>query len=71
MSVPGVDHVGERPLEEMVEKASQQAVVLAREQVDVAWRELAAGRDRPVPEPPWCRAVSFWVHSLPEPAPPL
>jgi hypothetical protein len=42
MSVPGVDQVGERPLEEMVQKASQQAVVLAREQVDVALRELAA-----------------------------
>jgi len=42
MSVPGVDQVGERPLEEMVQKASQQAVVLAREQVDLARRELAA-----------------------------
>jgi hypothetical protein len=42
MSVHGVDQVGERPLEEMVQKASQQAVVLAREQVEVALRELAA-----------------------------
>jgi putative superfamily III holin-X len=42
MSVPGVDQVGERPLEEMVQTASQQAVVLAREQVDLARRELAA-----------------------------
>lgn len=42
MSVPGVDQVGERPLEEMVQKASQQAVVLAREQVDVARRDLVA-----------------------------
>jgi hypothetical protein len=42
MSVPGVDQVGERPLDEMVQKASQQAVVLAREQVEVALRELAA-----------------------------
>ena len=40
--MPGVDQVGERPLEEMVQQASQQAVVLAREQVDVARRELAA-----------------------------
>src|SRR5436190_22100443 len=42
MSVPGVDQLGERPLEELVQNASQQAVVLAREQVDVAWRELNA-----------------------------
>jgi hypothetical protein len=42
MSVPGVEQVGERPLEELVQSASQQAVVLAREQVDVARRELAA-----------------------------
>jgi Putative Actinobacterial Holin-X, holin superfamily III len=45
MAVPGVDQVGERPLEDMVQKASQQAVVLAREQVDLARRELA-GRVR-------------------------
>src|SRR5947209_4254865 len=42
MPVPGVDQVSERPLEELVQKASQQVVVLAREQVDVARRELAA-----------------------------
>ena len=34
--------MGERPLEELVQSASQQAVVVAREQVDVARRELAA-----------------------------
>jgi Putative Actinobacterial Holin-X, holin superfamily III len=38
----GVEQVGERPLEELVQTASQQAVVLAREQVDVARRELTA-----------------------------
>jgi Putative Actinobacterial Holin-X, holin superfamily III len=42
MSVPGVDQVGERPLQELVQAASQQAVLLAREQVDVARRELTA-----------------------------
>lgn len=42
MSMPGVDQVGELPLEEMVQQASRQAVVLVREQVDVARRELAA-----------------------------
>jgi Putative Actinobacterial Holin-X, holin superfamily III len=34
--------MGERALEEVVQNASQQAVVLAREQVDVARRELTA-----------------------------
>jgi putative superfamily III holin-X len=38
----GAEQVGERPLEELVQTASQQAVVLAREQVDVARRELTA-----------------------------
>jgi Putative Actinobacterial Holin-X, holin superfamily III len=42
MSVPGLDQVGERPLEELAQTASQQAVVLAREQVDAVRRELAA-----------------------------
>jgi Putative Actinobacterial Holin-X, holin superfamily III len=42
MSVPGVDQVAERPLQELVQTASQQAVLLAREQVDVARRELTA-----------------------------
>jgi hypothetical protein len=42
MSVPGVEQVGQRPLEELVQSASQQAVVLAREQVDVARHELTA-----------------------------
>jgi hypothetical protein len=40
MSVPGVDQVGERPLDELVQNASQQALVLAREQLDVARQEL-------------------------------
>jgi hypothetical protein len=34
--------VGERPLEELVQAASQQALGVAREQVDVARRELTA-----------------------------
>jgi Putative Actinobacterial Holin-X, holin superfamily III len=42
MAVPGVDQVGERPLEDLVQNASQQAVVLVREQVDVARHELTA-----------------------------
>ena len=41
MAVPGLDQAGERPLEELAQTASQQAVVLAREQLDVARRELA------------------------------
>lgn len=40
--MPGVEKVGERPLEELVQTVSQQAVVVAREQVDVARRELTA-----------------------------
>src|SRR5687767_529411 len=42
MSVPGVEQVGERPLQALVQTASQQAVVLAREQVDAARRELTS-----------------------------
>jgi hypothetical protein len=42
MSVPGVDKAGELPLDELVQNASQQAVALAREQVDVVRRELTA-----------------------------
>lgn len=42
MPVPGVDQLGEASLEALVENASQQAVALAREQVNVARRELTA-----------------------------
>jgi hypothetical protein len=42
MSVPGVDSMSERPLEELVQTVSQQAAVLARTQIDVARRELIA-----------------------------
>ena len=42
MSVPRVDQVAERPLQELVQTASQQAVGLAREQVDAARRDLTA-----------------------------
>jgi hypothetical protein len=40
--VPRVDQVAERPFQELVQTASQQAVLLAREQVDAARRELTA-----------------------------
>lgn len=49
MSVPGVDQVGERPLDELVQNASQQVVVLAREQLDVARQELVARARQAVP----------------------
>jgi Putative Actinobacterial Holin-X, holin superfamily III len=42
MALPGVDQVGERPLDELVQTASQQTVVLAREQLDIARHELIA-----------------------------
>lgn len=42
MSVPDVGGVGERPLQELAQTASQQTVVLAREQVEAARRELTA-----------------------------
>ena len=42
MSMPGVDQMSERPLEELVQAVSQQAAVLARSQIDVARRELIA-----------------------------
>jgi hypothetical protein len=42
MSVPGVDQVSERPLEELVQTVSQQAAILAREQMNAARRELIA-----------------------------
>jgi len=37
-----IEQTGERPLEQLAQTASQQAVVLAREQVEVARRELIA-----------------------------
>ena len=40
--MPRVDQVAERPFQELVQTASQQAVLLAREQVDAARRELTA-----------------------------
>jgi hypothetical protein len=49
MSVPGVDQVGERALEELVQNASQQAVDLAREQVGVARQELIARASQAFP----------------------
>lgn len=49
MSLPGVDQVGERALEELVQRASQQTLVLAREQLDAARRELLAGARQTVP----------------------
>ena len=38
----GIEQTGERPLEQLAQTASQQAVVLAREQVEVARREVTA-----------------------------
>jgi Putative Actinobacterial Holin-X, holin superfamily III len=49
MSVPKVDQVAERPLQELAQTASQQAVVLAREQVDAARRELTARASQAAP----------------------
>ena len=49
MATRGVEQVGERPLEELVQNASQQAVVLAREQLDVARLELLARARRAAP----------------------
>ena len=40
--MPRVDQVAERPFQELMQTASQQAVLLAREQVDAARRELTA-----------------------------
>ena len=40
--MPGANQVGGRPLEELAQTVSQQAVVLAREQADVAGRALTA-----------------------------
>jgi hypothetical protein len=42
MAVPGADQAGGRPLEELAQTVSQQALVLAREQADVAGRALTA-----------------------------
>jgi hypothetical protein len=49
MPVPKAAQVGERPLEELVQNASQQAVVLAGEQLDVARQELLARARRAAP----------------------
>jgi hypothetical protein len=49
MAVPGVDQVGERPLEELLQNASQQAVALAREQLDVLRLELTSRAGRAAP----------------------
>lgn len=40
--MPGVDQVAERPFEELGQSVTQQAMVLAREQADIARRELTA-----------------------------
>src|SRR5918992_941254 len=42
MQVPGADKATERPLDELVQTVSERAVVLAREEVERARRELAA-----------------------------
>lgn len=40
MPVPGADRATERPLEELVQTVSEQAVVLAREEIELARREM-------------------------------
>jgi hypothetical protein len=42
MGKPGIDNATERPLDELVQTVSERAVVLAREEVDLARRELTA-----------------------------
>jgi|SRR5215216_1697711 len=42
MPVPRADKATERPLDELVQTVSEQAVVLAREEVELARRELTA-----------------------------
>jgi putative superfamily III holin-X len=42
VSAPGIDKVAERPLDEMVQTVSEQAMALARKEVDRARRELTA-----------------------------
>jgi hypothetical protein len=42
MQIPGADKATERPLDELVQTVSERAVVLAREEVERARRELAA-----------------------------
>jgi hypothetical protein len=49
MAVRGVEQVGERPLEELLQNASQQAVGLAREQLDVLRLELTSRASRGAP----------------------
>jgi Putative Actinobacterial Holin-X, holin superfamily III len=42
MARPGLDKATERPLEELVQTVSERALVLAREEVDLARQELTA-----------------------------
>ncbi len=42
MAIPGSDKAIERPLEDMVQTVSEQAVVLARQEMQLARRELTA-----------------------------
>ena len=49
MSVPKVDQAGNGAVDALVQTASKQAVVLAREQVDVARRELTSRARQAVP----------------------
>jgi hypothetical protein len=42
MAKPGIDKAAERPLDELVQTVSERAVVLAREEVELARRELTA-----------------------------
>lgn len=49
MKAPGADQAGERPLQQMAETMSEQALVMARQQVELARRELTtmAGQAAP------------------------
>jgi Putative Actinobacterial Holin-X, holin superfamily III len=42
MKAPGVDQASERPLQQLAETVSEQALVMARQQVQLARRELTA-----------------------------
>jgi hypothetical protein len=68
MAVRGVEQVGERPLEELLQNASQQAVGLAREQLDVLRLELTSRASRGAPGSRWWAEVPFLLRSLREPA---
>jgi len=66
----GIEQVGERPLEQLAQTASQQAVVLAREQVEVARRELTARAKQAAPGAAMVGGGALLAYSPREPAQP-